>query len=504
MFNRSASPVWCVLVLIALCSATLDYYTPGMGDDLVFHTDLGGDAYTCPNRRTLSFILAHIFGCNGRIFDFMGPIVINLLPRLAAAAVMGLMTAVFYGCVLMAAGLPRRGYLCLSVLLMAVTLGVTPWWDSLWLRVCQFNYLWSAAFGLLTVSLYFRPMSHTHGFWRKAGLFMIAFFAGASHEQVGVALLAAFTCYIVWQGCKLPTDCSRRCLLAGLVMGSLLPLGAPAFWLRVGGEAQRQELMTLLLTTLPVVLFGILLILVLTITGPGRRFLAGLMSGSWPVLVAAAVVSGTIAVYSGIPGRTGVFAQVCALAAMTQMIVHTGWHVRYLRSALVSVGLLALMIAHFAVSISWQRRLYNEYQAVKTAYAASTDGIVYARFTGRYDVSPLTMLRVKGVPDADDVWNLHAMARACRTDNAPLVVLPPTLDGYLDSLMAPVSADGVTVWPYVPVNLQISVDGVGYIPRTDDEPLIVRHTVTATGQPLWIATTRVRDPGDYKLEPAKL
>lgn len=489
-----------VLALVALCSGMLDYFTPCMGDDLMFRTQLGGDDYRMPNRRTLSFILAHICGCNGRILDYLGPVIINLLPRFAAAVVMGVMAAVFYASVLYASGLPRRHYMALTLVLMAVTLAVMPWWDSMWLRVCQFNYQWSTAFGLLAVTAFFRGTEGRAGWLRLAGLFALAFLAGGSHEQVGLSLIGAFTVFVIFQFRRLQLDRRRYTLLAGLLAGALMPVAAPAFWLRLGGGTQRQEMWTLLWTTLPVVMLMLLTITALLCSYRGRKFLSGLTDGIWLVLVLSAVFSSLIAIFSGIPGRTGMFAEACALTALARMLIHSRRHCGRQLAVLAGVGSVAFIAVHFIVSVHWQSKLYDQYRTVTDRYRHSADGIVFADITNRYDVSPLTLLRVKGVPDADDVWLLHALEIANRNDNLQLVIIPAELENRIDGLTEPATSGSSTVYPRSPDGVAKVDDGRLAVMQQHGCIYIVQHAITRGGKPIWVVTERVRDPGDLEIK----
>ena len=252
------STVAIALLVIAAGSGLLDYFTPMTGDDLMFWNALGLHDYTAPDRSTVSFILAHIFGCNGRLFDYMGPIITNLPPRWLSSVLMGAMAGVFFFSVLFAARVPSRRHTAFSLALLAVTLAVMPWWDSMYLRVCQFNYPWAAAFCLLFIGFFFRDASAPQGRLRLWALLFLGICAGASHEQAGVALCAAFLwwCFVGKRYRRL--SLRRKYMLAGLLAGSLLSAGAPSIWARASAAAPGQSFGLLVATTLPVLMVFLL------------------------------------------------------------------------------------------------------------------------------------------------------------------------------------------------------------------------------------------------------
>lgn len=486
------------LFIIVIGSALLDYFLPVMGDDLIFLNLLGLDSYTCPNRQTVSFILAHVFGCNGRLFDYMGPVVINLLPRAIASAIMGLMAGMFYYSILYACRLPRRGYQTMSLFVMTVTLATMPWWDGMYLRVCQFNYSWGATFCLLFIGLFFRnPDAQSR--LKLFVFFILGVFAGAAHEQTGVSMCGAFFIWLITSGHyrKLSTD--RRYMLSGLLAGTLLTIAPPGIWLRAAQDHVGQTLPLLILTTMPVLLLLLAVILICALTKSGRRYLRTLKSGEWGVTVYAAIFAGIIAVMSGIPGRTGFFTEAASIVALTRMALDVRLHIPRTAAALASVLMVALTGIHFVLSIMAQHQLMREYEDVREAYIESPDGIVYYDFTDRYDVSPLTLFRVKGVADADDYWNLHALQEAYGDSIKVLATLPASFRGRLDTMTDSVSDGTVTVYTSKPEHVVITLDDavLQYYPGESPRAITAAHL--ADGRDIWVATPRVLDPGDYSL-----
>lgn len=487
------------LVVISVGSGLLDFFLPAMGDDLMFWSHLGLDNYTAPDRKTLSFIAAHISGCNGRVFDYMGPVIINLLPRALASTVMGVMAGMFFYSILFAARVPRRGHVAFSMALLSITLAVMPWWDSLFLRVCQFNYSWGTTFCLLFTGLFFSDRSlKMAGKTTLLSLCLLGVCAGAAHEQTGVAMSAT---YILWglHGRRYRRlSMRRKMMIAGLFFGTFLTIAAPSIWHRAAAGTVRQNLLPLLTTTLPVYLLLLMLIGMLAMTRAGRKYLGRMAATDWTVYVIAGFFAGIIAVAGGIPGRTGFFAEACAIVALAQMALTCRNTISRVAGGVIAAVCMAAISLHFAVSVRWQRQMGQEYDDVRIAYTSSADGIVYYDFSNRYDASPLTLYRVKGVADADDFWNLHALREAYRTDGLLPVVLPTSLSGITDSLTDSVTDGSTTVYSFRPAGIVMTLDSIELQCHPGPAPRVISHTQLADGRDIWIATPRVRDPGDYE------
>lgn len=484
-----------MLAVIAVGAGTLDYFVPSMGDDLIFWSQLGLDSYTHPDRNTVSFILAHIMGCNGRLFDYMGPVVIDLLPRAVASAVMGVMTGLFFFSVIYSCRLPRQRYQTLSLIVMGITLAAMPWWDSMYLHVCQFNYLWTTTFCLLFIGIFNRDVASSSRI-RSVMVFFLGILAGGSHEQAGIAMCMAFGVWLVAGSHYRRLSAERRYMLAGLLAGTLMSLLSPGIWHRAVQGGVGQTPCELLLSTLPLLSLLLIVIAACAMTTSTRRYLRGLADGEWGVTVGLAVFSAIIVMYSRIPGRTGFLPEAAAIVALTRMALDIRCRISRPVAATVAVAILVLVSVHFAVSIQQQRRLMHEFEDVKAAYIESADGVVYYDFTNRYDVSPLTLYRVKGVADADDYWLLYAMQQAYGDSAKVPVVLPASMEGCLESLTDSLNEGSVTVYTSKPAHTVVTLDDAVLQYYPGPSPRVVTSTRLADGREIWVATPRVRDPGD--------
>ncbi len=501
IMNKSILPLALMLTVIAVGSGVLDYFVPVMGDDLMFRNTLGLDGYTYPDRSTLSFILGHYTGCNGRFFDFMGPVVLNLFTRAVSSAVMGCMVALFFCSVIRLACIQPRRHIAFCSLVMLITLAVMPWWDAMFLRVCQFNYMWGTAFCLLFIYSFFRDRSKNVSVCRLLLLFMLGFFAGSSHEQTGVALSLTMAVWIVTVDGRRSVNLRRKYLMAGLLAGTLFVTASPALWDRTGESVPGEPIPSILITTYPVLLllYGIVM---LSVTTPrGRACLSALFHSDWIVIAVSATAAALIGLVSGIPGRTGFYSEACAVIAIARMVQGYGWHFGKSRAvnATVYIVSLTLITMHFAVSIQWQRIMHRESEEVRQAYIASSDGIVCHDTTDRLDVPFLTLYRVKGVADADDVWNLHAVETAYGRPGKTPAVIPSGFGGYLGSFTDSISIGQVTLYTARPRHMVITADDLMLQYYPGPSPRVVTPVLRSDGREIWIATPRVRDPGDYSL-----
>lgn len=483
------------LLLIAVCSAALDYYLPQMGDDLKFWTLLGLDSYTFPDITTLKFIVTHILGVNGRIFDYIGPVVINLLPRIPAAILMGGMTGLYFYSMRLMISTPEEGrYTSFLLAYFAIILAVMPWWDSLWLRVCQFNYSWATTFCLLFIYLFFASekfIGNNPKGLSSVLLFMLGIFAGGSHEQTGVAMCFAF---MLWALRKMHShDFSKRekIMGAGLITGTLMPLITPAFWHRVGSGTLRDDTIHLAATTLPVYIGLLVLLAGMTLTKKGRKYLFHFFYSENTILIISASVAAAIALFSGIPGRTGWYTESASLIIIARMIV--GRHIQTNRYIACVFGTIAFLFIgmHYLSSIRAQRNAYMEFENVKSLYQTSTDGIVYYDCIRRYDYPALTLYRIKGAPDADDWWLNHVMTESYGDDRYPLVILPTSFRDMMPLTTDSLTIGNTTIYRQMPTDTIMSRDGLTFQNRETRQRIVIQLPQG------WVATEFDVDPGDY-------
>lgn len=403
-----------VVLLMAIGAGVLDYFRPVFGDDLSFWAFLGRENYVVPNRRTISFILAHIEGCNGRLFDYMGPIVVDLLPRWLQAVLMGGMTGLFFFAMLLSTR--HRG--SAAVLFLAIILAVMPWWDGMLMHVCQFNYPWGTTFCLLFLWFFFHGKER-YGRWTLAGITLLALFAGATHEQTGVAMSAAMLLYAAIGKRYKQFTKPQRWLMAGLLFGAFLTVAAPAIWHRAAQDSFHWPGWKLAITTLPIYM---ILLVVMAIRNKRLKF-----SPEDRTMFIAASVAAVIAIASGIPGRTGWFSEAISLVLLARMVPARHWVAGL--EACSTVLAICFIAAHYAVAIKYQARAYDEHLEMQRQFIESEDGVVYMDYQQRYDVPWITLYRVRGVYPPYDTWSATVLSRTYADGIKRPLVLPAAFKG---------------------------------------------------------------------------
>lgn len=482
--------VMLTLLFITICAATLDYYLPAMGDDLSFWNFLGLDSYKYPSIKTLKFIAAHILGCNARIFDYMGPAVINLLPRFVAAIVMGGMMGLFFYTMLLSLKLPKnQNYISFTLFFIATTIAVMPWWDCMWLRVCQFNYNWATTFCLLFV-YYFFGQRKQFGKFGLFLLFVLGVCSGGSHEQMGLSMCGAFFCSMVFNKRYKILDKFQKVMLSGLLFGALLPFTSPFLWTRIGFETTPYDILRLILNTLPVYIILLLTTMCLSVGKKGRVLLKKSLDSHYMTLFLAASFAAAIAIWSNIPGRTGWFTESCALILLGRFVIISGAHTNKAVGTLAEIAALLFIIAHYSFSIQAKRTAYKQYKEVIELYIASDDGVVYYDYTGRYDFPTITLNNIKGVPDADDSNNRNVIKNVYGKENKTLIIIPSDFASKLPLAGDSLTINGTTVYRNLPADIYFSGDSLMLQHRDSGERIIEKMPGS------WLATKLVLDPGD--------
>lgn len=483
---KKLNAVTLTLLFLSVAAAVLDWFTPAMGDDLSFWARLGLEDYTWPDRSTLSYIAGHLTGCNVRIFDTFGPVVINLLPRVLASAIMGLMAGFYFLTLLKTAGLPSRRHTTISLAVLAFTVAVLPWWDSMWMRVCDFNYLWSAAFTLLFISEFVRPQGNLReSRMRIAAMFLLGVAAAGSHEVAALSIWGAGVLWWIPNHRGYPLFARRKALLAGAAAATVMHFVMPALWLRMNQGEYRFPVGETILLSVPVMAALVVIVLIMMLFRRRRRTIRELWKGKWGFLVATGFASSLVVIASGSAGRTGIPAESCAIAAFAIMLLRSGIRIGRAPAVIVSAGCIAFICVHYAVSIVWQKKLGDEFREFTEDFRNSPDGIVYGDYLHRTDAPAIALDRVKGVPDADD-WYMEVITRAYRTGSAPPVVLPTAFRGRLETFTGVLTDGTVTV-----CNSSAEVH-----PGPGDN---VTRTVTASGREITIVRPGFRDPGDPPL-----
>lgn len=466
----------------------LDYWTPLMGDDLIYFYQLGFDNYTHPDRSTLSFILGHYEGCNARFFDIFASIFIDLLPHAAGSLIIGVAMALFFYSLAINISPGSNSPLTIT-LTFTVALAILPWWGGMWLRVCHYNYIWSTTLCLIFFHIFFGSRNYT----ARVHLCLIAILGlltGAAHEQTGVAMCAAMVPYALIQMHRHSLLKFQKIMVACLIAGTVYILVSPSFWLRTTDDSIRSGVVPMLYSTLPAYI-AILPAIAIMFTGKrGRAFLAKLATPKNALMLAAATVAAAVALVGGVPGRTGWFSESIAIILLAKALNLSLPHFHNRYSISIIAACIVLIICHFAVSIVWQRQAYREYNQTIDLFCESTNGIVYQDITTRFEQPPITLCRIKGAPDADDYWMWHNIVRVYGQDKNG-VILPTAFEGRIDSCADSLTIGLHTYYHYRPKDVQYTPDSIAY-QRWNNIIRIINRAGCG-----WAASPAVVDPGDF-------
>lgn len=461
--SKSLLPVWLLLLFVAVASAVIDFFVPLMGDDL--HLNIILNEKESPLRCVLSFCYGHYMLCNGRLFDSLGPVMANYMPALLMSALMGAMTASYFAAMLALARLLRPGRAAAAILFVALMLTILPWWDSMWLRVVQFNYLWSALFALLFVLC-----------WRRSGWLpaLLGFVAAASHELSALTLCAGFFLWLLCGRRYESLSGSQKRSLVGLTAGTIFALASPGLYLRFTYDnaiSERFPFGSILLSSLPVSLLLAVVLLGFAFSARGRARLSCLFAGSWSLWFFIALIGSIGTLLVGVPGRTGWLAQTFAAVALVRLLPP-------LRvSRIVAAAAALWVVIHLSVVIREQIRACSEVNSALEQFANSDSAVISLSPTPRFGFSPLALGRVKGVPDADDGWLRFVFSKRYRNENVPFVVLGP---------------DCRAIHSLPPGALHIHFDSY----------LLGDSVINATAIPsLYVISLLIIDPGDLRPAP---
>lgn len=404
--------VWLVAAL-AIASFFIYLFTPLSGDDYGYCGIFSGAAPRYGYIWFPRFAAFHWLYINGRLLDKFMPLVTNL-PPWCLASICALMLGAMYFLAVRASG-ATRGWGPFA-LIAAIAL-LLPWWDSAFVFSVQVNYVWSSVFVLLAFILISDARRVRRG-WRGFGLLLLCFIGGMSHEGAAVPLLGGWILYFFFSR-RLPNPAQARMLIA-FACGLLATLASPAFWDRVGGDHVPNDTpLILLLKSEPLVLLLWTAVIICFMIPATRARARDLLSGRFGPLVYAGLIGTPVIIASGTVGRSGWFVSLYAMIAIVGCLAS---FVRG-RSLLLGGCLSIALIAQAAGEACIQRGLYAEYRQFEEAFLQSPDGVVYGDFTKDDDLPVWTLNRLRGVPDADDIFILESISDYYRLDSIPPVVI---------------------------------------------------------------------------------
>lgn len=496
---------WIVIVMLAFIAISftiLDYYTPSMGDDLGKWNDLGLESYNFFSYSTIKFIGSHYLACNGRIIDSVGPVITNALPHLVASILMGIMAAFYFWMILVSLNIFKRRYITLQLVIITCAILLIPWWDSMWLRVCQFGYIWSTSFCLLFFVLFCKKnYLQSLTVFKSLLLIAIGILTGFCHEQTGICSSCALIVYLIINKRYKSLSKTQLILSLSLFLGTAFALMSPMLWHRIETSVVLVSTSELLWTTLPVACLLLIIIAIMIIFESGKKRLRYLLTTTWPVYVTITLTGGAISIFSHIIGRTGILPETAAIISIILIFKDITLTIPKSTAVVVSSLLIIMVTVHFVGASTLQYKLSKEYQEVFDKYINSEDGIVCYDVTYRTDFPILALNHAQGVPDADDFYLLSVLGKVYRKDSVMLTVLPKQFYGKVNTFQDSLTYDGFTLFDKRPkdVTFAISENGMDTITiiNRNDRDLILFPRKTSRNRLIYIASPLIIDKGDH-------
>lgn len=491
--------LWILLIAVGLLNMAAQWGMHYSGDDFSYLSHFrfadGSDGHFVFPLDFPKFVASHWLDQNGRMANYIAALLLYGLPERALMLLNGLMQALMFWIVLRAAGCFRASVLS-GTLLLSVLAYALPWWDSMQVADCSINYVWST----VAVIAFMQYMGTERAVRQSKALGAIfGFVAGSMHEAASLPLLAGMVCYCLLHGIR--PERRQYAPLAGFVLGVAWCVLSPGIISRAGESIAPDDTpVMLLLKSCPVTLLMVLLIGAALIWRGGRRRLLELIKSPWLIYAVAATVSACICAIGGIVGRSGWFSEVFALIALWQWAGACRLWPRGGAAWALSTVAAILLLVHYAGFASRQLDCGKQIERMRKEYLASADGTVYMPEVKYEDTMPWWLLwKPRGVPDADDSYQLERFANYYSRGIKPLTVIPFDRERLREGNF-PVSERGFTVTDRCP-------EGVvtGGNERERNEVAMVRDAggnisvltpFSLDGRRLYLLSPLILDPGD--------
>lgn len=417
------------IVFIGLCYLLYQFSFMPLGDDLTFirryvelEEEKGLLAYPI-------FFYRHWLWSNARLADKINPLFFVILPKWVMYVANSVMLVSLFWLTAKLSRLKSDNFLS-KMFLLALMVFTLPWWDSLMLNVCWLNYVWSATLGLCVIYLFgICKESTATNRWLLTLMSLFSIFAIGMHEASGIPVFAGLLIYTMLHGWKNLTI-KQKILLMSIAIGAVYVASSPASWNRASSVTEmtnKRGVIEILLTSDFYLLVLGVVIIAMSLRRRGRQILCDLIHSEWIIFVIAAIVSTGLSIMSGIIGRTGFFSQIYSLIAIFYCIARCKCDAGSVVKYVVSIILSAIIALHYTFVVYYQKIAGNELNAMLEQYDKSEDGLVYMDYLREQQIPIWVLSKIKGVPDADDVWILHTISLYYSDLKKPLIILPEQL-----------------------------------------------------------------------------
>ena len=401
-------------VFFGLCYATVSLSLPLIGDD-IDHSTLYNTKRTFPLLRTLYTVWVCV---NGRLGDALSFIWMPNVPRPVTALLVGSAVATLPLLISKLGNVSKENF-TLRTTIVAATVFTLPWWDSIILFACQFNYVLASVLALLVCYLILNRRISERTIYL---LLPVAFLAGGMHEASGLPMTAGLVIFHFINRKSNPLSKARKVMLAAFCIGACYTLSSPAPWHRIQTVVMDDPAWLLVIKNS---FFSIILVIAVAIRIMRRNGeLQRLLADSITVFIIASIGSAFFSVIGGIIGRSGWFAQTTAIVALLRLITHDFPKMRALKP--VSMLLAAAVVGHMSLFVVTQENLSKEISAIHEGYVASTDGIVFCDTPHSDNLPALTLGKNFGAYPQYDYYSYSVMHHFLSDYKKPFPVVLPT------------------------------------------------------------------------------
>ena len=406
-----------LMLFIFLVYLVLGFNVEYGGDDLAYYIN-GRDYYGGSLLYYPQWVLRHWIFNNGRLANYLAPLLLFHSPRWLLVGLNALATASFFALMLPAMRVARNRVTA-SVFVIALLAFTMSWWDATLMFDVSLNYVWMSAIALAFILVFRKAETMKSAFFPS----LLAFLAANTHEGLSLPLLVGFAVYYILGKRFQTLSRVQKRMLVWFTIGVVIEVCSPGTLMRGTTYYEPDAPLPVLLAVscfyvFLMVLF--LMVMLLVNRGEVRKKLSS------PILiwVVAAFVSTCIVALGGIIGRSGWFAQMFALIAFGQWFAGTRLVLRRGFAAVLTTLLTAAIVCHYLAAIHSQRKAYQEYHAAIEAFKTSADGTVFQDVTPRVDYPWYVLMKVFGAPSLDDVYPMQMASKAWRGGKVPFNVIP--------------------------------------------------------------------------------
>lgn len=262
-----------------------------------------------------------------------------------------------------------------------------PWYDTMGSECYQFNYILSSMLATMALMLFFGTGRQAH----SVAFLLFGIFTGAWHEGFSVPLIAGFSACLVF----FPKTRTRNNLFLtiGLIIGFSFLVCAPSFFMRLNSVSENKTLSPGHIAA--IILMHPAFVLMFIFTGIALIRKIRLRSPLFICLVAAAVCSFVIHIFSTKVPRTGWFCELSSIFAIliisNSKPTKPGESKRWSKfSTTASIILLGLTFAHLIIVDMNVIKIRNQFNYALKSYVKNPAEPIFMDFDTEHTANLLS------------------------------------------------------------------------------------------------------------------